>query len=239
MRRFFAGGVDGDTAFITGDDVHHIRRVLRMQAGEALTVCDGCGTDYDAVIESILDDRVRCRLTAARPSPAEPHCHLTLFQALPKGGKLETILQKCTELGVAGMTVFSSKRCDVQAGPDFEKKRTRLRRVALEAAKQSGRGRIPDVQGVIRLSDIRPTDFDLALLAYEAEKTRRLKDALRAHAGAGRIAIIVGPEGGFEDKEAALMADRGAIPVSLGPRILRTETAGAAMCAQILYEVEM
>lgn len=238
MHRFFVNEIAGDTAAITGDDVHHLLRVLRMKKGDALVLCDGQGTDYDAVIDALQGDRVVCCIGAGRASGTEPDCRLTLFQALPKGGKLETIVQKCTEIGVYDVRVFTCARCDAQIGGDFEKKLARLRRVALEAAKQSRRGRVPRVTGPLDIDGIRPAEFDLLLLAYEAERAHSLKAALRAAPAAKRIAMVIGPEGGFAAEEAALLAGRGAVPVSLGPRILRTETAGAAMCAQILYEVE-
>lgn len=238
MHRFFTENIAGDTAVITGDDVAHIARVLRLSPGDALTLCDGRGTDYDAVIGQIGKTSVVCRVSGGRPSGTEPACRVTLFQGLPKAGKLETIIQKCVELGVYAVAPFESVRCAGGGAQDFEKKRERCQRVALEAAKQSRRGIVPAVLPAKKLRALELSGFTAALLAYEDERGTTLKQALRARAPGGNIALIVGPEGGFAPEEAAYLTACGATPVSLGARILRTETAGMAALAQILYEVE-
>lgn len=240
MNRFFTDAIQDGVARITGEDVRHITRVLRLRAGDRLELCDGAGTEYDGVIERILPEEVRCTVSGARPCPAEPRCRVTLFQALPKAGKLETIVQKCVELGVDTVVPVLAARCVAVPARDFAARLARLRRVAEEAAKQSHRGVIPRVEPVQSLSSLAFDGFDAALLAYEAERRTTLKAALRAQAPGAllRVALIVGPEGGFAPEEAALLRSRGAVAVSLGPRILRTETAGMAMLAQTLYELE-
>lgn len=240
MNRFFTTDIAGGRASIRGEDVKHIARVLRLGAGGRVVLCDGAGTEYDGVIESLAPDEVRLSVSSARPCPAEPRCRVTLFQALPKAGKLETIVQKCVELGVDTVVPVLASRCVAVPARDFSARLQRLRRVAEEAAKQSRRGVIPQVEAVRPLASLALDGFDAALLAYECERETTLKAALRAH-GPGtlrRVALIVGPEGGFEPEEAALLAARGARAVTLGPRILRTETAGMAMLAQTLYELE-
>ena len=238
MRRFFSDDIAGATATISGDDAHHISRVLRMKAGDALSLCDGAGHEYDAVITSISQDAIVCALGEKRESAAESPVQVTLYQCLPKTGKMELIVQKCTELGVFAIVPVVSSRCVVVPNKDFEKKRERYSRVALEAAKQSRRAMVPEVQPLTELKKIDPATFDLFLVAYEDESGRTLKQALRKAAAPRAIALLIGPEGGLEEGEVARLIGAGAVSVSLGKRILRTETAGMAMLAQTLYEVE-
>lgn len=238
MRRFFCDNLSGTTATISGDDAHHIARVLRMKPGESLSLCDGAGGEYDAVITSISSEAVVCALGERRISTVESPVNITLFQCLPKTGKMETIVQKCTELGVFAVVPVVSARCVVIPNKDFEKKRERYNRVALEAAKQSRRAVVPQVQPLVSLKQIDPGSFDRFLVAYEDEGARSLKVALREAGSLSSIALLIGPEGGLEPDEINRLAASGAISVSLGKRILRTETAGMAMLAQILYEVE-
>ena len=238
MRRFFCDNIAGSAATIAGDDAHHISRVLRMRAGDPLSLCDGAGYEYDAVIASVSPEAVVCTLGAKRESAVESPVRVTLFQCLPKTGKMETIVQKCTELGVFAVVPVVSARCVVLPNKDFEKKRERYNRVTLEAAKQSRRAMIPQVLPLVELKNIDPEQFDLFLVAYEEESGRTLKAALREATSPASIAVLIGPEGGLEESEVGRLTQAGAVCVSLGARILRTETAGMAMLAQILYEVE-
>ena len=238
MRRFFCETITQGTATITGDDAHHISRVLRMKAGDALSLCDGAGNEYDAVITSISQDAVSCTVGERHASEAESPVRVTLFQCLPKTGKMELIVQKCTELGVFAVAPVVSARCVVVPGKDYDKKRERYNRVALEAAKQSRRGMIPSVLPLVELKKIDVQSFDLFLVAYEDETAVSLKQALRGANAPASIALLIGPEGGLEEGEVASLVAAGAKSVSLGKRILRTETAGMAMLAQTLYEVE-
>lgn len=238
MRRFFCDNITGDLAVITGDDAHHISRVLRMKAGDALSLCDGAGNEYDAVITAVSQESVSCSVGQAHASGAESPVRVTLFQCLPKTGKMELIVQKCTELGVFAVVPTLSARCVVVPSKDYEKKRERYNRVALEAAKQSRRAMIPQVLPLVELKKIDVKSFDLFLVAYEDEAALSLKQALRAGNARKSIALLIGPEGGLEEGEVNQLVSAGAISVSLGKRILRTETAGMAMLAQTLYEVE-
>jgi len=238
MRRFFCDDISGARAVIAGDDAHHICRVLRMKAGDALSLCDGAGFEYDAVIASVSPEAVVCALGARRASEAESPVRVTLFQCLPKAGKMETIVQKCTELGVYAVVPVVSARCVAVPGNDFEKKRARYGRVALEAAKQSRRAVVPEVLQMTELKKIDVKAFDLFLAAYEDECARTLKQALRAASAPAAVGILIGPEGGLEEGEVLHLTRAGAVSVSLGRRILRTETAGMAMLAQALYEAE-
>jgi 16S rRNA (uracil1498-N3)-methyltransferase len=238
MRRFFCDTIQNGAAAITGSDAKHIQRVLRMHTGDRLSLCDGTGMEYDAHITAVSADEVLCMLETAHPSTAESACRVTLFQCLPKAGKFETIVQKCTELGVYAVTPVFSSRCVVLPERDFEKKRLRYQRVALEAAKQSRRALVPQISPLVPIGKIDPGAFDLFLVAYEDESSRSLKQALRSLLPPQTAGLLIGPEGGFAAEEIALLTARGAHSVSLGQRILRTETAGMAMLAQLLYEVE-
>ena len=238
MRRFFCDSITTDSAAITGDDAHHITRVLRMKAGDALSLCDGAGNEYDALIVSVSPEAVVCTVSNPHASEAESPVQVTLFQCLPKTGKMELIVQKCTELGVFSVVPVQSARCVVVPGKDYDKKRERYSRVALEAAKQSRRAMVPQVLPLTELKKIDVKSFDLCLVAYEDESTVALKQVLRAAGILQSIALLIGPEGGLEEGEVRQLVQAGAKSVSLGKRILRTETAGMAMLAQTLYEVE-
>jgi len=238
MHRFFTTDIEGNNARITGSDVRHIQRVLRLDIGDAIVVCDGDGRAYNAVIRSVEEGAVLCHITAPLSTAAEPRCRVTLIQALPKSGKMDLIVQKCVELGVFGILPVQSERCVVQLGEDAEKRRARWQRIAAEAAKQSRRGIVPQVEAVLPLKGVDFSFYDTVLLAYEEERSTTLKSVLRSRGCGDDVALIIGPEGGFSQSEAAFLVTKGAQPVSLGSRILRTETAGMAMLAQLLYEVE-
>lgn len=237
MHRFFVTKPEGIQARIIGEDVRHIAKVLRLTAGETVALCDGQGNECLAVIDSVCSDAVICTCAQWLPSPAESSCRVTLFQGLPKAGKMETIIQKCVELGVDTVVPTEMARCVVVPGADYGKKLVRYRRVAEEAAKQSGRGRIPHIEKLCTLSDIDLTPFDAAFVAYEEERAVSFKMALSG-LQPRNAALIIGPEGGLERGEIETLAGKGAVCVSLGKRILRTETAGMAMLAQLMYEVE-
>ncbi|MDO4572496.1 MAG: RsmE family RNA methyltransferase [Clostridia bacterium] len=236
MHRFFAEDI-GERVRICGDDFKHISRVLRLKRGDALTLCDGRGMEYEARIEAIEADAALCRVGSARPAGTEPPCRVTLCQCLPKGGKLETVIQKCTELGVYAVQPVLSRRC-VSVPADFSKRLPRLNRVACEAAKQSRRGLLPEVRPLVPLEALRPEDYGCMLVAYEEERALSLKAVLRGRPMPESAALVIGPEGGFEASEVGGLTARGAVAVSLGRRILRCETAGPAMLAQLLYEAE-
>lgn len=241
MHRFFIEpyAVCGNEAVLTGEDVQHIAKVLRLRAGDEVTLCDGAKTEYTARIDSVEKERIMLRVLETAASKTESAVEITLYQGLPKAGKLETIIQKCVELGIGKVIPFDAERSVVKLSEkDFAKKQSRYQRVAYEAAKQSRRGIIPEVGGLVKLAKEDFSGFDLILLAYEEERGTTLKKALRAKMDAKRIALIVGPEGGFAPEEADMLIQRGAVSVSLGPRILRTETAGMAMLAMTVYELE-
>jgi 16S rRNA (uracil1498-N3)-methyltransferase len=237
MHRFFTDEIQSNTAVVRGEDVKHISRVLRLKRGDGVQLCDGRGNECDAVIDTIAPDAVTFQTQPWRRAVSEPEASVTLFQCLPKAGKMETIIQKCVELGAADFVPVQSERCVVVLKAPYESRIERWQRVAEEAAKQSRRGMIPTVGLPQNLARLDFSAYDTVLVAYENEHTVSLKTALRAHP-CKRIAIVIGPEGGFSEEEIAQLIARGAVSVSLGTRILRTETAGMAMLAQIMYEVE-
>lgn len=240
MEHFFVvpSAIEENNAVITGEDAAHIARVLRMRPGDEIHIADGQNNEYRARLVEVDKQSVRTELLGRCATTAEPMHHFTLYQGLPKSGKMEVIIQKCVELGVSHITPVLTERSVVRPDGDFEKKRLRYQRIAYEAAKQSGRAVIPQVTGLISLAEINYAAHGMLLHAYEEEHGVSLRQALRKSIPPKDIALFIGPEGGFEEDEAALLARSGAVAVSLGPRILRTETAGMAMLAMLIYELE-
>lgn len=246
MRRFFTDKKlsVGETVVLSGDEARHIQNVLRMETGDELILINGSGSEHTAVIISVRQDSVEIRITGEAPCAAEPMNKVTLFQCLPKAGKMELIIQKCVELGIYAVQPVYSKRCVVKPERN-ENKTIRYNKVAQEASKQCGRSTVPQVRPVINLKDAQFDDFDLILAAYEDEGNLTLKSTLhdyKENRGSEpcSIAIVIGPEGGFEYDEIDLIIQNreNAFAVTLGKRILRTETAGMAMLAMIMYDLE-
>jgi 16S rRNA (uracil1498-N3)-methyltransferase len=239
MSRFFASVSDG-TALVSGEEAAHMAKTLRMKKGDAFTVIDNSGYEYRCEIEAITPQSITGRVLASGLCGAEPGVKLTLYQAYPKAAKMEVILQKCVEIGVTGFVPFISERCVKKPEKDDANKLNRLKRVAQEAVKQCGRAVVPEVSDIKPFADVLRmlSGHGLKLLAWEEEKAQTLKKALKSNPEAKDIALVIGSEGGFSAKEAEAMKKAGVIPVSLGKRILRTETAGMAAAAMILYELE-
>ncbi len=237
MARFFVPkeAINGNQITITGEDVTHITKVLRMREGDTFTVCDGQCTDYFCRLSSADKKTVVAEITGKRENAAEPPVHITLYQGVPKGAKLDYIVQKCVEIGVSCIVPMHTER--VVRGGDV--KRERLMRIALEAAKQSGRGIVPEVLDAVSFREAvdAAKEAEIALFPYECEKENSLKNALRGKT-AKTVSILIGPEGGFADEEKAYAEENGLLVVTLGSRILRTETAGPVTCGNILYEFE-
>ncbi len=228
---------------IQGGDVNHIRNVLRMKPGEELNVSNGTdGKEYRCAITAFEEDRVLCELRFVKEDKVELPARVDLFQALPKADKMEWIIQKAVELGVYRIIPVAARRCVVKL--DEKKAAAKIARwqtIAEAAAKQSKRGVIPEISGVMSFAQAveLAEDMDVKLIPYElAEgmgKTREMIDSL----GAGQdIAVFIGPEGGFETSEVESAVERGMIPITLGKRILRTETAGMTVLSWIMYRLE-
>ncbi len=222
---------------IIGSDVNHIAKVLRANVGESLTVCDGEGYDYEVRILSIAKEEIVTEVLQSYPCRTEPKTHVTLFQGLPKQGKMEWIIEKCTEMGVSAIVPLQMSRSVVKLSPEqAEKKLERWNKTAEAAAKQCGRGRIPKVYLPMTIDQLQAESLpSFLLLPYEEEKSLTVRQAL-TDKKADSAGIFIGPEGGFEPFEVEKIKGFGAKSVTLGPRILRTETAGLAALTVLLYE---
>jgi len=232
MPRFYVDSRDigADKLVILGDEAKHMKNALRMQPGDIFVAFDGSGMDYDCRITSV-GAAVEADILLRRVTEVEPKIKVTLYQAYPKLAKMEEIIQKAVELGAAGIVPFISARCVKR--PDDA---SRLRRVALAAVKQCGRSIIPEVSDILRFEDAvaRMSTHESLIVCWEEERITPLSDALKNDAR--DIGVVIGSEGGFEAAEVEKMRSAGGVSVTLGPRILRTETAGIAVLAAVFYE---
>lgn len=235
MPRFFITGKPGDMVGLSGEDGRHIARSLRMRPGERITLCDGAGTDYLCEIRSIdREEIVMAQVLESRPSVGEPSVQVTVYQGLPKSDKMEWIAQKSVESGVYRLVPMMTERCISRPDPKaMQKKEERWQKIAEEAAKQCGRGIIPEVA---KLTDFRAALVEASqrgpvIFFYEGGG-----DSLRSLVSeeTEAVSIFIGPEGGFADEEVSLAKFYGAKIGSLGPRIFRTETASTAALAAIM-----
>lgn len=229
---------------ILGSDVNHIRNVLRMKIGEEIAVSNGQdGKEYRCGILSLEEDCVLCELRFVKEDAVELPSKVYLFQGLPKADKMELIIQKAVELGVYQVIPVAAKRCVVKL--DDKKAKSKIARwqgIAEAAAKQSKRGIIPKVAEVMSFQDAvkLAADMEVRLIPYElAEGMDRTKEIISALQPGGDIAVFIGPEGGFEESEIQEALDKGIEPVTLGRRILRTETAGFTVLSWIMYQLEV
>lgn len=234
-HRYFTTELGGGRAALNGADAHHLADVMRAKLGETVVLCDADATEYTATITALTSDRVEFKVSEGCPSAAEPSVELTLFAAYPKQGKLEEVIRHSVELGVHDVTPFFSRYC-VAAPKKEDAKNQRYNRIAAEAAKQCGRGILPTV--AMPLPDFAAVcaqikSYDLALFFYECGG-QPLRTVLQSHPNAKRIAIITGSEGGFAPQEADAAIAAGAVPVGLGARILRCETAPLAVLAAVM-----
>jgi len=224
---------------ITGSDVNYITNVLRLKKGSFVSVYDGRGKAYLARIDRIDKDKITCAVIEELSAAPEPLIRITLVQGLPKGDKMETIIQKCTELGVSEIVPLDCERSIIKTIQEkAASKSRRWQRVALEASRQCRRSVVPKISEPMRLREVLknlPEDA-LSLLFWEEEDKCSLKDCLRASIPAA-IFLFIGPEGGFTADEVEMAKEFGVIPVSLGQRIMRTETAGPDVTAIIQYEL--
>ncbi len=232
------------TVAIQGGDVNHIRNVLRMKPGEELSVSNGRdGKEYRCAIDSFEEDRVVCRLRFVKEDNVELPSRVYLFQALPKADKMETVVQKAVELGVFRIIPVAAKRCVVKL--DEKKAASKVARwqaIAQTAAKQSKRGIIPEVAEVMPFARAvkLAADMEVKLIPYElAEDMGRTRELIEGIVAGQEIALFIGPEGGFEEEEIRLARESGVMPVTLGKRILRTETAGMTVLSWIMYRLEI
>lgn len=238
MRRLFVppGRIAGETARIEGEARHYLAHVLRLAPGDELEVFDGAGTAYPARLEALTEAGALLSLGPGRRTSTAPA--ITLVQALAKGDKLDLVVQKATELGAGRIVPLQAERCVVRLPPEKGAERAgRWRRIAEEAARQCGRADVPEVEAPAELPaflDAARARGEAVAFLYEGETEFRLSAWLSAHAGRP-VALVVGPEGGFTPAEIERARAAGAATVSLGSRILRTETAGFAALAVALH----
>lgn len=247
MPKFFVEKSQIDNEYITimGDDAHHISRSLRMAAGERITVSDKSEFEYECILEQFLPGEVRAKIIEKSTLKTEPEIRVHLYQALPKGEKLDFIIQKSVECGAYDITPFESERCVVKVKSEAEqRKNDRRNKIALEAAKQCGRGIIPAVNPVLTFDQMlqHASESDLLLFCYEGEGTEplgiKLKE-IKNREAIRDISIIIGSEGGFSPEEATKASNAGFLQIGLGKRILRAETAAIMALSCLVYEFEL
>lgn len=239
MQRYFISldQKSTDSIKIIGEDVHHIKNVLRATIGDTLIACDGQGIDYYIKIKSIHRNEIECGILERHLSIAEPITKVTIAQSLPKKEKFEWILQKGTEIGAVRFLPFISERTVVKVDKKkMDHKVTRWKRIVKEAAEQAHRGKVPQVDAprswLELLDEIQRTD--VAYIAYE--KGGEALGTQLASTSSRDILLVIGPEGGFTENEIAEAQERGAVAISLGSRILRTETAPLVALSCILFQ---
>lgn len=249
MPKFFVNdkAIHNHEIEIIGKDVKHIKNVLRKKIGEELIICnEDTFVDYLCEIAQLEEDTIRCNILKKLETNAESNIKVTIFQGLPKADKMELIIQKAVELGVYDITPVEMKRCVVKlSDKDKSKKIQRWQKIAEVASKQSGRNRIPKINDVISVKNICNlcTEYDIVIVAYEKEKENKLRKELEKIKSNSieklKIAILIGPEGGIDETEINLLKENGAKIVTLGNRILRTETVALNVLSIIMYEFEI
>lgn len=236
-------GIDGENAYITGDDVNHIKNVLRMREQDEIRLSAENGLIYTAVIEEFLPDRIICKIIDCEGEKSELPAKIVLYQGLPKKDKMELIIQKAVELGVSKIVPVLMKRTIVKLEDrkKEQKKLERWRTISLTAAKQSGRAIVPEIADFVNFDEAvkMAETLEYNLIPYENEKGMdKARELIKEVHGKKSIGIFIGPEGGIAEEELELAMKIGVKPISLGNRILRTETAGLALVSVIAFEID-
>lgn len=244
-RFFYSEGcvIKDDIITITGQDVIHMKNVLRKEVGDNIIICDGQGKDYYCIIESLSCDAVNARITDTAKTETELPVKLYLFQGLPKKDKMELIIQKAVELGVYQIIPVLTKRSVIKIDDrkKEKKKQERWQAISEAAAKQSNRGIIPRVSEIMQFREAITMSKELSMniIPYEnAEGIKQSREMIQQCAKQASIGIFIGPEGGFDEEEIKAAMEQNIIPITLGKRILRTETAGLAALSIIMFEIE-
>jgi 16S rRNA (uracil1498-N3)-methyltransferase len=241
MPRFFAykGQLENDSFTIEGTDANHIASVLRGKVGDEIVICDGEGTDYYCTLTQVDKKSVTARVNQSCATASEPRVKITLYQGLPKSDKMELIIQKCVEIGLVRIVPVKTEFAVAKLDGKEDKKRERWQKIAEAAAKQCGRGIIPTIDRAMSFAEAvaDSKQCSAAIIPYENETQYGIKQFARGFQG-DSIAVFIGPEGGFAPKEIELALKNGITSVTLGKRILRTETAGLVTGAVLLYELE-
>lgn len=242
MNRFFisASDIDGERVRLSPEQSHQICHVLRLKPSDTIVVLDGSGTEYGVTLTTVDRKETVGQVTSRRHARGEPTVELTLFQSLLAREKFEWVLQKGTEVGVAQFAPVLTERSLLRTKTIEDNKLDRWQRILTEAAEQSHRGRVPQLEPIVPFDKavLSLKDYDRCLIAAPSEGAATLHDALHGITRSpASVAVMIGPEGGFAEDEVALACERGAVRVGLGPRILRTETAAMIACALVLYEL--
>lgn len=244
MHHFFTDpqNICEQKILITGNDVNHMKNVLRIKLGEPVKISDGNGMEYECLVESYEAETAILRIEKTFESNSELSSKIYLFQGLPKSDKMELIIQKAAELGVYKVIPVATKRAVVKLEPKkAAKKVDRWNAISESAAKQSGRSIIPRVEPVMNFSEalLYAKEMDLILIPYELAKgMQETKDLISSLESNKKIGVFIGPEGGFEEEEVRKAKEIGAHPITLGRRILRTETAGLTILSILMYQLE-
>ena len=248
MPKFFVENnqIKNDTIYIKDKDVNHIKKVLRKNIEDEITICnENTKQDYLCKITNIEENEITCKILKELETNVESNIEVSIFQGLPKADKMELIIQKSVELGVHDITPIEMKRCVVNLQEkDKKKKQERWQKISEVAAKQCMRDSIPKINGIISIKELENQidQYDVVLVAYENERENTLKNELEKiknqNKERNKIAIVIGPEGGIEEKEVESLKDKGCKIITLGKRILRTETVALNMISIIMYELE-
>lgn len=244
MYQFFttSDNTRGTHIRLTGEDVNHIKNVLRLKTGEVIKISDGMGKEYICEIDTLESEFVDAKIIDIEGSCSELPVELVLFQGFPKGDKMELIIQKAVELGAKKIVPIMTKRSVVKLDEKkAQKKVERYQAIAMAAAKQAKRGVIPEIAPVMTFQEALSygKTLDMNLIPYEEAKgMQHAKEVIKSVREKKSLGIFIGPEGGFEAEEVQQAMDIGAIPISLGHRILRTETAGMTVLSIIMFELE-
>ena len=250
MQKFFVteNQINDDIVNILGEDTKHIASVLRLKKGNIIAICNqDKGISYEAEIIDINKENVECKILNKIEQTTESNVDVTIFQGLPKADKMEYIIQKSTELGVKRLVPVAMQRSIAKIAPkDEAKKISRWQKIAESASKQSGRDIIPKIENIINIKALVNLieNYDLFIVAYENERKNNLKTVLKnvegkIHKDSIKIGVLIGPEGGISEEEISLVSEKGVEVVSLGSRILRTETASLMILSNIMYEYDM
>lgn len=238
VRRFYVppGSINGDAVTLRNREAHHAAVVLRLRPGEHIVIFDGSRAEHIVELTAVTPREVTGRVVKRRPGSVIP-VEIVLVQSVARGTKMDNVIRMGTELGVAEFIPVLTKRTVAEGKGRTE----RWRRIAVQAAKQSRRTDAPSISDPVPLAGAieRVAGTGLVLILWEGEQTHTIEQALRDAPGSARVVVIVGPEGGFEPDEVAEAVARGAHAVSLGPLVLRTETAGAAAVSMVLYELAL
>lgn len=240
MRFFVTSDCIGEQEItLLPEDANHVFRVLRMHPGEEISVCADNGKKYECLLIQVDKSGVTAQIQSVGDYSNEPSAHVTVYAALAKGDRFDYLIQKCVECGVSRIVPFLSERCVARpVKNEYDKKRQRFQRIALEASKQSQRSRPVEVGEILDFATAmtQAAQADTALLLYEKENRVSLSGALKNSDPCGTFSVVTGPEGGFSEEEAKQAMEQGLQSVSIGPRILRCETAPVAALCAIMYQ---